>query len=177
VAEKLAIAREALRRVREGDSIMLDASSTVLQMAKLLPDMPLTVVTNSIRAALELASRRSIRVISTGGSLLERSLSFAGPLAERAVSEIHVQKLFVSCKGLDREGGFSESNELLARLKTRMLEVSDVSYALLDHTKLGGKSLAAFAAPKDFKEIITDAGSPAAFFAKFRKSGLKLTRV
>src|SRR5690625_1463955 len=61
VVEKKMIAKEALRHIKEGDVIMLDASTTTWQMAKLLPNINLTVVTNAIKVAVELAVKSKIR--------------------------------------------------------------------------------------------------------------------
>lgn len=66
-AEKQRIAREAVLMIKPGDRILLDASTTAWYMAS-LPDMPLTVLTNSIRVAAELSGKERIDVISTGGS-------------------------------------------------------------------------------------------------------------
>src|SRR5690625_935429 len=79
VDEKEKIARTALQFVEEEDSILLDASSTSWFLAKQLPDMPLTVITNSLRALMELAPKKNIHVIFAGGSLSHTSLSVLGP--------------------------------------------------------------------------------------------------
>src|SRR5690606_2933908 len=62
VMEKKAIAQEAVKHVSEGDSIILDASSTAWYMASILPNMRLTVLTNAIKVALELSSKDKIEV-------------------------------------------------------------------------------------------------------------------
>jgi len=95
-------------------------------------------------------------VISTGGTLAAESLSFYGPSAEKFLEGFHVDKIFLSCKGLDLERGASESSELLAAFKRRAVGFSDWRCLLLDHTKLGTNALAVFANLSDFHEIITD---------------------
>ncbi|CAG7617611.1 DeoR/GlpR family DNA-binding transcription regulator [Paenibacillus allorhizosphaerae] len=154
--EKIAIAREAVQRVVEGDTILLDASTTAWQMARLLPDMRLTVLTNAIKVAVELADRTRIRVISTGGTLSPASLSFVGPAAERMLKEYHVNKLFFSCKGIDVELGLRESSESNAMIKRRMMSISDHRYLLADHSKFGTRALEMLAPLKEVEEIITD---------------------
>src|SRR5699024_11677999 len=69
VDKKRKIAYEAVKQVREGDKIILDASTTAWYMAKVLPDMEMTVLTNSIKVASELSPKKNITVISTGGIL------------------------------------------------------------------------------------------------------------
>src|SRR5699024_8012836 len=82
VKEKQQIALESIKQVQEGNKIILDASTTAWYMAKTLPDIPLTVMTNSIKVAMELSKKKQIMVIATGGTLLSKSLSYVGPLAE-----------------------------------------------------------------------------------------------
>nr|WP_154893495.1 DeoR/GlpR family DNA-binding transcription regulator [Paenibacillus xylanexedens] len=136
--EKKRIAQAALAMIRPGDRILLDASTTAGYMAANMPDIPLTVLTNSIQVATELSSKDKIEVISTGGQLAQRSLSFVGPLAERSLETYHVDKLFLSCKGVHLDGGgISESNELQARLKQKMVGISDQVILLADASKFG----------------------------------------
>src|SRR5690606_4926839 len=98
--QKKAIAKEAVKFVQAEDCIALDASTTAWQMAKILPDLPITVVTNSVKVVMELANKENIQVVSVGGTLVSRSLSFVGPLTERSIEGYHVQKCFLSCGGL-----------------------------------------------------------------------------
>ncbi|MEO2203854.1 DeoR/GlpR family DNA-binding transcription regulator [Paenibacillus pabuli] len=141
--EKKRIAQAALAMIHPGDRILLDASTTAGYMAANMPDIPLTVLTNSIQVATELSSKDRIEVISTGGQLAQRSLSFVGPLAERSLETYHVDKLFLSCKGVHLEGGgISESNELQARLKQKMVGISDQVILLADVSKFGVRAFA-----------------------------------
>ncbi|MBE7679087.1 MULTISPECIES: DeoR/GlpR family DNA-binding transcription regulator [Paenibacillus] len=141
--EKKRIAQAALAMIHPGDRILLDASTTAGYMAANMPDIPLTVLTNSIQVATELSSKDKIEVISTGGQLAQRSLSFVGPLAERSLETYHVDKLFLSCKGVHLDGGgISESNELQARLKQKMVGISDQVILLADASKFGVRAFA-----------------------------------
>lgn len=98
-AEKQRIAREAVMMIKPGDRILLDASTTAWYMASHLPDMPLTVLTNSTRVAAELSGKERIEVFSTGGQLSRRSMSYVGHLAERSLELYHVDKMFFPAKG------------------------------------------------------------------------------
>lgn len=155
--EKKRIAQSALSMIRPGDRILLDASTTAGYMAANMPDMPLTVLTNSIQVATELSSRDKVEVISTGGQLAQRSLSFVGPLAERSLETYHVDKLFLSCKGVHLEGGgISESNELQARLKQKMVGISDQVILLADTSKFGVRAFARVTGLNAVHAVITD---------------------
>lgn len=84
-AEKRRIAEEAIKLILPRDRIFLDASTTAWYMASMLPDMEMTVLTNSVKVTMELASKEQIRVITAGGMLTQSSLSFVGPLTERSL--------------------------------------------------------------------------------------------
>lgn len=154
--EKKAIALEAIKLIEVGDQIVLDASTTAWYMAKELPDMPLTVLTNSIKVALELSKKEQIKVISTGGSLLTQSLSYVGPLAERSLSMYHVNKAFLSCKGVHLDKGLSDFNESQALLKKQMMEIADEIILMVDSSKFGVRSFSQVSSLANINNIITD---------------------
>jgi DeoR family transcriptional regulator, L-fucose operon activator len=154
--EKKRIALEAIKRIGSKERIVLDASSTAWYMAQNVPDLPLTVLTNSIKVATELSSKEKIEVISTGGILAQRSLSFVGPLAERSLDAYHVDKVFLSCKGVHLDRGISESNELQARIKERMIGMADEVILLADSSKFGVQAFTHVAGITEVDVIITD---------------------
>ncbi|WP_166238651.1 DeoR/GlpR family DNA-binding transcription regulator [Paenibacillus turpanensis] len=156
LTEKQRIAREAARLVEPNDRIILDASSTAWCMAAILPDIPLTVLTNSIRVALELSSKEKIQVISTGGIVSSRSLSFVGPLAERSLQQYHVDKAFISCRGIHPERGISDSNELQGRIKQQMIAIADRVILLADFSKFGVQAFAQVADWEQIDTVVTD---------------------
>ena len=155
-SEKKAIALEAIKSIETGDQIVLDASTTAWYMAKELPDMPLTVLTNSIKVALELSKKEQIKVISTGGSLLTQSLSYVGPLAERSLGMYHVNKAFLSCKGVHLEKGLSDFNESQALVKKQMMEIADETVLMVDSSKFGVRSFSQISSLPRVGLIITD---------------------
>ncbi|WP_413377833.1 DeoR/GlpR family DNA-binding transcription regulator [Paenibacillus taichungensis] len=176
--EKKRIAQAALSMIHPGDRILLDASTTAGYMAANMPDMPLTVLTNSIQVATELSSRDKIEVISTGGQLAQRSLSFVGPLAERSLETYHVDKLFLSCKGVHLEGGgISESNELQARLKQKMVGISDQVILLADTSKFGVRAFARVTGLNAVHAVITDQSLDDDLIERLNSYDIKITRV
>ncbi|MBS4203376.1 DeoR/GlpR family DNA-binding transcription regulator [Lederbergia citrea] len=156
VLEKKAIAVEAAKQVKSGDRIILDASTTAWYMAKELPNLPLTVITNSIKVVMELSKKEKIEIISMGGRLSPRSLSYVGPLAEQSINMYHVNKVFLSCKGLDFNDGLSDSNELQAMLKKRMIERSDQVYLMVDSSKIGKRAFSQISPLSEVDFVITD---------------------
>ncbi|WP_160720537.1 DeoR/GlpR family DNA-binding transcription regulator [Bacillus sp. USDA818B3_A] len=154
--QKKAIAATAVRLIEPGDQIVLDASTTAWYVAKELPDMPLTVLTNSIKVAIELSKKEQIKVISTGGTLLAQSLSYVGPLAERSLSMYHVNKAFLSCKGVHLERGLSDFNESQALLKKQMMEIADETILMVDSSKFGTRAFSRINPVSNLDCIITD---------------------
>lgn len=169
VEEKKKIAQKAVEFVSEGDRLILDASSSAWYVASVLPDIRLTVLTNSIKVALALAGKEKIELVSTGGILSPRSLSFVGPMAETALEKYHVNKAFISCKGVTVERGISESNEWQARIKQKMINMSDHIYLLADYSKLGITDFAHAAELNQLDTIITDQKSDPAYVQKLRE--------
>ncbi|WP_339260671.1 DeoR/GlpR family DNA-binding transcription regulator [Paenibacillus sp. FSL R5-0713] len=156
--EKRRIASEAVNMVESGDRIALDASTTAWYMAAGLPNIPLTVLTNSIKVAAELSNKEQIRVIATGGQLASKSLSFVGPLAERSLDAYHVDKVFLSCKGVHLTKGISESNELQALVKQKMIQIADEVILLADSSKFNIQAFTRVAEISSVAKVITDQG-------------------
>ncbi|MCF7622228.1 MULTISPECIES: DeoR/GlpR family DNA-binding transcription regulator [Bacillaceae] len=177
VNEKKVIAYEAAKRIEEGDRIILDASTTAWYMSKALPNIPLTVITNSTKVVMELSKKEKIEVISTGGRLLSKSLSFVGPIAEKSLTMYHVNKTFLSCKGIHLEEGLSDSNEGQALLKKKMIERSDAVILMVDSSKFGKKAFSLIVPPSEVDEVITDREIDEASRKLLEKRNVKVTIV
>lgn len=175
--EKKRIAEEAIKLIQPKDRILLDASTTAWYMAASMPDIPLTVLTNSIKVAMELSSKEKIEVISTGGILASRSLSYVGPLAERSLDAYHVDKAFFSCKGVHLERGISESNELQARIKHKMVGMADQVILLADSSKFGVQAFTHVADLSDVDTIITDGRLSPALLTQLNDKQITVTTV
>ncbi|MBD1382899.1 DeoR/GlpR family DNA-binding transcription regulator [Metabacillus arenae] len=175
--EKKAIALEAIKLIKTGDQIVLDASTTAWYMAKELPNLPLTVITNSIKVAIELSKKEQIKVISTGGMLLPKSLSYVGPLAERSLKMYHVNKAFISCKGVHLEGGLSDSNEWQALLKRQMMEIADQTILMADSTKFGVRTFAYITDIQQVISVITDSKIAGSYCKAIEKKGVEIRTV
>jgi DeoR/GlpR family transcriptional regulator of sugar metabolism len=154
--EKQAIALKAASFVENGDIIALDASTTALQMTQYLQDKEITVITNSIAVTLELANKEGITVITVGGYLLEKSMSFVGISTLKVLEDYHVDKFFFSCTGFDVKRGISEAHEMQAQIKKKFISISDQLYLLADYSKYGNKSLVRVEDLKNIHYLITD---------------------
>lgn len=156
--EKQMIARLVASMVEEGDSIILDSSSTSLMVAQELKDRKkLTVITNSLEVLIEFSKSNGVQVISTGGALKSSSLSLIGKNAEKMLENFYVDKAIVSCKGLDIKKGATDSTEADAEIKKSMISCSKKLILAADSTKFGKISFAKILDLRKGDVLVTDA--------------------
>jgi DeoR/GlpR family transcriptional regulator of sugar metabolism len=176
VAAKLALAREAALLVKDGDSILLDASSTDYYLARALSERHgLRVVTNGFEVARELAENPSNNVILIGGVVNNDSSSVTGLLSERIIEEFRIEKAFLSCSGFSLERGMTEILLAEAQIKRKVIESSQKLYALVDSSKFGREDMTSFASPKKIARLFTDEGLSPAWAERLEQSGIELT--
>lgn len=179
--EKWRIGAAAAALVEDGESIVFDASTTALYVARHLRERPawhqLTVVTNSIRIALELAGHPGITVLMLGGRVRAEALSVVGPLGDAVFRRINIQKAFVGAVGLTMEAGLSDAMEEEAQIKRSMVAAAREVYALADHTKWGRTASATFCRLDRLTAILTDEEAPADMVASLRASGVTVVLV
>ncbi len=157
--EKRAIADLAVKRLAPGDVIALDASTTVNELARIIPDIPITVVTNSLTAIASLQGRSKITIVGTGGILDAPSRCFVGSLVEKTLRQFNINKLFFSSKGLDFERGLSVLDDNHAHVKRSMIELAQEVCLLVDSSKFGVSSVEFFADLEEVGHLITDEGA------------------
>jgi DeoR family fructose operon transcriptional repressor len=172
-AAKLAIAREAAVLVNDGDSILLDASSTVYYLAKALSERRhLRVMTNGFEVARELAQNTTNTVILIGGVVNNESSSVTGLLSERIIEELHIQKAFLSCSGFSLERGLTEVLLAEAQIKRKAIESSQKLFALIDSSKFGKEDLTSFARPEKIDRLFTDQHLSAEWAERLKQAGV-----
>ena len=175
VEAKMRIATALSQMISDGDRIMLDASTTALFVAKQIRDKKnITVITNSIEILLELSDMPDWKVLSTGGSLKGRALSLLGYQAERMVDGFFVDKAILSCKGVDLQKGFTDSNELDAGIKKQMLKSATKRIMAVDNAKFNHLS---FTQVVDFSGIdllATDKKLSAEWEARLAQSDVEI---
>ena len=157
VTGKQKIADIIASMVEDGDHIMLDASSTAVYIAKQLRTKKnLTLITNSIEILLELSDVTGWKVLSTGGMVKEGSLSLVGYQAEKMIDSFHVDKVIISCKGLDIEKGITDSNEMEAHVKKLMIDAANQKILAADSTKFDKISFTRISDLSEINMIVTD---------------------
>ena len=173
VEAKRKIADLVARYVDDGDTIILDASSTaVFTVQRLKQKKDLTVITNSVEVLMELADIVGWRVISTGGTLKQNSSALIGTQAEEMLAGYHVNKAILSCSGVDRMYGFTDSNDFHAAVKRRMLACATERIFAVDSSKYGKCSLVSVSGFKGIDMVITDREPDAEWKEIFSSNGI-----
>jgi DeoR/GlpR family transcriptional regulator of sugar metabolism len=153
------MARRAAELIDDGDSILLDASSTVYYLSLAIQKRQrLRVVTNGLDSARLLAKNPTNSVILIGGVLNQDGSSVTGLFSEQTVRELHTQKAFVSCSGFSPERGMTEVHLEEAQLKRLAIESAAQVIALIDSSKFGRLALVPFARSEQINRIFTDSG-------------------
>ena len=173
--EKLAIAYEATRRIKEGDSIYIDSGTTCYNIGRFLKNMKITVLTNSVRVIETLADKDKIDIILAPGIYSRISEAALSSSTIEFFSHHHVNKAFISSQGFDINLGASVPEEVDGKVKASLLSICDEAILLADHTKFGQVFFSIHGLPEDFAEIITDEGIDKETADACRKKGLKLT--
>jgi DeoR/GlpR family transcriptional regulator of sugar metabolism len=157
-AEKQALANHALTLIEPGQAIILDDSTTVLTLARLLPTVtPLTVLTNSLAVLQELKGEKQIHLIMLGGDFLPRHNSFSGLVCEATIAAMRADILFMSSMAVSGGIVFQPDQEL-ALVKRAMIAASAKRVLLMDHSKFGRVALHRVAALRDFDLVLVDDG-------------------
>jgi DeoR/GlpR family transcriptional regulator of sugar metabolism len=170
-AAKRAIAREAALLVMNGDSILLDSSSTDYYFACALSERQgLRVVTNGFEVARELAQNHSNNVILIGGVVNNDSSSVTGLLSERIIEDLHIQKAFLSCSGFSVERGMTE-----VYIRRKVIESTQELFALVDSSKFGKEDLTLFARPEKIIRLFTDNQLSLDWAERLKQAGIKFT--
>jgi ribose transport system substrate-binding protein len=173
---KKRIARWAAEMVQDGDSVLLDSSSTVFHIASYLLDRSnLTIVTNGIEVAYALAENPTHTIILIGGVLRPDRALTVGYLGEKILENLHIQTAFVSCSGFAVETGLTQVDIQEAQLKSRMIESVERVVALIDSTKFGKVDLTPFATVEQVSHILTDSDVAPRYIDDLRQTSANLT--
>ncbi len=176
--EKIRIGQKASELISISDTVMLDAGTTTLQVAKQIKNrMGIHVITNSIYILLELAESSGIEVSLTGGALRKISRSLIGPLAINSIQDIHVEKLFLGASGVSLDWGLTSPDMIEAQTKTAMIRSARTVILLADHSKFGKRTLGRLGELKDVHVLITDTKTPQDVVQSVLQLGIEVIQV
>ncbi len=175
--EKRRIAEYAATQIMHGDTIYLDGGSTVLELARLLVNRTdITVVTNSLRAAIEL-SGNGPRLILVGGELRRLSQTTIGPLTRYLLQTMRTDKAFMGTMGLSWPEGLTTSDPGEAYTKELAMHQALHVFVLADHQKAGKVAFARSGEPRTATTLITDAKFPVQLVKTLKKNGWGVEKV
>ncbi|WP_158895512.1 DeoR/GlpR family DNA-binding transcription regulator [Amycolatopsis anabasis] len=182
--EKTRIARAVAMLVQRGGVVGLNGGTTTTEIAGALAargDLNtgpgLTVVTNALNIANELAVRRHIKLVVTGGVARPHSFELTGPLATRVLSEIALDLLVLGVDALDPHGGAFAHHEGEANINRLMVERSARVVVAADSSKLGKRAFARICPIGAVDVVVTDAGVSADLKQRFEAAGTDLRAV
>lgn len=176
--EKESIGGAAASLVHDGESIALDSSTTALKLARSLKARgswhALTIITNSLRIASELAGHPGLTVLMPGGRVRWEAMSVVGPLGAGIFRRVSIQKAFVGAVGFTLDGGLSDATEEEAQPKRSMVGAAREVIAIIDHTKWGRSAAAPFCRTDRLTAVIADTRAPADMVAGLREAGVEV---
>lgn len=176
-AEKARIGQAAAKLVQPGETIILDSGTTTLEIARRLKSnkvQGLTIITNALNIASELADCPDLMLIMVGGLLRQISASFVGPQAEAMLAELHADRLFLAVDGFSLETGPSTPDVLEAHLNERMMDAARETTIVADFSKLGRRSVSRIGSVERVHRLITDAKAPPSFLDAARQRGIEV---
>lgn len=163
--EKRAIARAATQRLTSGQTLFLDAGTTTTMLAEELRTMSgLTIITNSLHAALKLSAAEeqgvlNNNVILLGGSMQAGAQETRGELTVGEIYRYRADVAMMSPVGIDSKNGASSFHPHEAAIARAMASQAGQLILLADHSKLGLTSRMNYATIRDITALITDSGA------------------
>jgi len=156
VAEKDVIARKALDLISDGNSVMIDASSTCFQLMKhLSAKNSIVVITNSTKASL-ISPKTGVKTFVTGGEISKTSFSYIGTFAEDFIRNFNADICFFSVCALSPDGKLTNNSTSENQLCKVMLECSKKSVLLLNSQKIGEPKLNTLCTLKDVNYVVCE---------------------
>lgn len=155
MGSKEKIAKIAAGYVKDGDVIILDCGTTVLQMMKYLQDKKITIVTNSYPVVQLVGANSKITLYMAPGKYSDVSAGFFGETTINYYHQLKADKVFMGTHGYDENRGASVPTLEDANTKKAILEAANKKYLLFEEGKKNTSCMALFASPEDFTEIIS----------------------
>ena len=154
--EKARIAERAVKYIKDGDVVMLDASTTAYHLLPhLVKFKNLILITNGAKSAIE-AAAMGIKTICTGGELAPESFCYVGEDAESVLRRYNADIAFFSCRGLSNDGRVTDNSILENGIRRIMMENSARSFLLCDKSKHGKVYINTLCHTKDLDGVISE---------------------
>jgi DeoR/GlpR family transcriptional regulator of sugar metabolism len=172
---KACIGRAAAVLVSDAESVFIGSGATAAHVARhLVGRKDLTVVTNALTIATELASAPGVTVVVTGGVMRPTELSLVGHITEQSLREVRVDKVVLGMRAINFESGMT--NDYLPEVMTdrTIIEMAPELIVVADHTKFG-KVASAYVAPIDrVTTLVTNSETAPEILARLREMGIQV---
>ena len=174
---KATLAEAAVAMLTPRETVFLDSSSTAYFVARRIVDLGIgvTVITNSLPVMDVIAARETpnVSLIGIGGTLRPLTRSYVGPYAVHTVRGHFADRLFLSVKGVTRDGVLTDADELEAEVKRSMIAQAEEAVLLVDDSKLGARGQNAIARVTEVSTVLASA-APSAALDPLRATGVTL---
>ncbi|WP_328449753.1 DeoR/GlpR family DNA-binding transcription regulator [Amycolatopsis sp. NBC_00438] len=187
VPEKQRISNAAAAFAAKGMVVGLNGGTTTAGVARALAirsdlsgrgDAPgITVVTNALNIAHELAVRPNVKIVVTGGVARPQSFELSGPLATRVLSELTIDLLFLGVDAFDPDAGAFAHHEGEASINRLMVERAERVVAVADGSKLGRRAFARICETTQVHALVTDAEADPEIVRAFEAAGVEVQAV
>ena len=173
---KAKLGAKAMEYIHDGDSVILDAGTTITEIANHMePSKNLNVITSAINIALTLGSRFNSHVILTGGEFKPPTLSVTGEQAAKFFdNSIIASKLFLAVTGITEDGMLTYPGLADIPLKRAMIGAAKEVYLVADSTKMGKVSFATLGDIRLVQHLITDSGISEHYIRLFESHGVNV---
>lgn len=176
--EKRRIACCASERVNEGMVVGLTGGTTTTEVARAVAETKrLTIVTNSLSIASELAVRPNLKLVLTGGVARPESYELIGPLAEATLSGLHLDLAIVGVDGISAAAGLTTHHETEASTNRALIARAERTIVVTDSSKIGHAAFARIVDAGAVEELITDPDADADELARLGELGVTVTTI
>lgn len=173
LSEKEAIGKACAELIGPGQTVIIDAGTTVYHVAKHLEDKSPQIVTNSLPVANLFAAANRVELVVSGGVIYPRLGVLVGPMAVEAFSRIHADVAVMSAGGITLDG-LTNSHGLLIDIQLAMMRAAARVIMCLDHTKFGRRSVSTLCDLTPIDTIVTNDQSPADLVEQLRARGIEV---
>ena len=172
--QKRIIASKAASLINSGSSIYIDSGTTTAALCELIPNIPLSVVTNSPNIALALSDRSFVNVMLCGGTLEKKNLSLYGAAAISSLEKINIDLAFIAASAYSKDCGFTCGNDGETAVKSFVCNKARKVALLVDSTKLDTVLPFTFAVEEDIDYLVCDKTPSGELADKLREKGVTI---